>query len=596
MSAKATVRVCDCALPRLRLNIEIQPLGKEDMHLVTKSYFEAFCKDFSAPFEESKNFEAFVNYCAFSRYSGDRVEATDLVYEGADPGIDGALLFLDDRAVFSLEELEEIFDKSRREYKVTLVLTQAKRSVSWSKQEVDSFIAAIVDFLSETPAQPHSPYLAMYKKMFNKIFENIGRIRGGLPDLHAYFFSAAPDTEAVEINAAFQVGEASLKKMGYSNETILYKAHRELIHDLWLSADGPMEAKLPTVGYAPFPTAPDINNAYVATVTARSFIDSVLKDSNGNPRKKLFEENVRDFLGVDVEVNSEIAETLNSADKKQRFGLMNNGITIVASSIRPAGQEIFIRDFQIVNGCQTSNILISLDSQVDNSVSLMIKLIEADKPSVIDDIVRATNRQSKVEDAQFISTLDALRVLEQYFNARGASEVNRIYFERRKGQYRAENVVPARIFDAREVARCYAAVNMMRPDLSSRYPNRLTGELLHEVFSQVLQEEDYYTACYICYRLRLLTGNKRFDGRYSKLRWHIMTAASKYCGSMYKKLDCKTKNEALYNLFSANDGVWFDRLETLIKTALPDADISRDLLKSPPLTATVLGNVDSLLQ
>lgn len=565
------------------------------MHLVTKSYFDTFCKDFSAPYEEYKNFEAFVNYCTFSKYSGDRVEAADLVYEGPDPGIDGALLFLDDRAVFSLEELEEILTTSRREYKVTIVLTQAKRSTSWSKQEIDSFVAAIVDYLSESPAQPHSQYLADFKKMFNKVFENIGRIRGGLPDIHAYFFTAAPDTTAVEIDAAFQVGEAALKKMGYSNETLLIKAPREAIHELWLSADGPMEARLATVGYAPFPAAPDINNAYVATVSARSFIDTVLKDPSGNPRKKLFEENVRDFLGVDVEVNSEIAETLNSPDKKQRFGLMNNGITIVASSVRPAGQEIFIRDFQIVNGCQTSNILISLDSQVDSSVSLMIKLIEADDPSVIDDIVRATNRQSKVEDAQFISTLDALRVLEQYFNARGATEPNRLYFERRKGQYRAENVAPARIFDTREVARCYAAVVMMRPDLSSRYPNRLTGELLNDVFSRSAQEEDYYTASYSHYRLRMLTGNKRFDGRYSKLRWHIMAAASKYCGAMFKQLGCKTKNEAMYNLFASNDGDWFDRLDTLIRIAVPDPEISRDLLKSPPLTSTILANVDALI-
>ena len=565
------------------------------MHLVTRSYFDGFCRDFGAPYDESKNFEAFVNYCVFSRYSGDSIEATDLVYEGADPGIDGALLFLDDRAVFSLEELDEIFTTTRREYQVSIVLTQAKRSVSWSKQEVDSFVAAIVDYLSEEPAQPHSQYLADFKKMFTKLYENIGRIKGGLPSIHAYFLTAAPDTEAVEINAAFKVGENTLKKMGYSDETLLIKAHREIIHDLWLAADGPMEAKLATVGYAPFPAAPNINNAYVATVTARSFIDSILKDPNGTPRKKLFEENVRDFLGVDVDVNSEIAETLNNQDKKQRFGLMNNGITIVASSVRPAGQEIYIRDFQIVNGCQTSNVLISLDNQVDNSVSLMIKLIEADEPAVIDDIVRATNRQSKVEDAQFISTLSVLRDLEQYFNARGAGEANRIFFERRKGQYRPENVAPVRIFDVRETARCYASASMMRPDLSSRYPNRLTGELLNEVFAHGAQEEDYYTACYIHYRLRMLTSNKRFDGKYSKLRWHIMTAAAKFCGAKYKDLGCKSKNEALYNLFSSNDGDWFERLDLLIKTALPDPDISRDLLKSPPLTATILSNVDALI-
>lgn len=431
--------------------------------------------------------------------------------------------------------------------------------------------------------------------MFKKLFDNIGRIRGGLPNIDAYFFTAAPDTDAVEINAAFQIGEAALKKMGYSLNTSLVKAHREVIHQLWNMADGPMEARLPTVGYAPFPAAPNINNAYVATVSARSFIDAILKDQNGTPRKKLFEENVRDFLGVDADVNSEIAETLNDSEKKARFGLMNNGITIVASSVRPAGQEIYIRDFQIVNGCQTSNVLIALDAQVDPSVSLMIKLIEADEPAIIDDIVRATNRQSKVEDAQFIATLAVLRDLEQFFNARGAGEATRIYFERRKGQYAPENIAPVRIFDVRETARCYASVVMMRPDLSSRYPNRLTGELLNEVFSQGAQEEDYYTACYSHYRLRMLTSNKRFDGKYSKLRWHIMTAASKYCAERFKSFGCKSKNEALYNLFASNDGEWFDRLDLLIKTAIPDPEISRDLLKSPPLTASVLSNVDGLL-
>lgn len=565
------------------------------MHLVTKSYFETFCQNFGTPFDEAKNFEAFVAYCAFTRYSADNVEASDLVYEGADPGIDGALLFLDDRAVFSVEELEEIFSTTKREFQVTIVLTQAKRSTTWSKQEIDSFVAAISDYLSEVPQQPHSQFLADFKSMFQILFKNIGRIRGGLPDLHAYFFTAAPDTEAVEINAAFDTGQNTIKKLGYSNQTRLIKAHRDVIHEYWLAADGPVEANLATVQYAPFPAAPNIKNAYVATVAARSFIDAILKDEHGVTRKKLFEENVRDFLGVDVDVNSEIAETLGDPERKARFGLMNNGVTIVASSVRPAGQEIYVRDFQIVNGCQTSNVLVSLDDQVDETVSLMVKLIEADDPAVIDDIVRATNRQSKVEDAQFISTLSTLRDLERYFNARGAGEDNRLYFERRKGQYGPENIAPVRIFDVRETARCFAAMVMMRPDLASRYPNRLTGELLADVFGGGKPEEDYYTACFCHYRLRMLTSNKRFDGKYSKLRWHLITAASKYCGAKYKEWGCKSKNDALYNLFASNEGEWFNRLETLVNTAIPDPDLSRDVLKSPPLTHTTLSNVDALL-
>lgn len=564
------------------------------MHLVTSSYLDTFCQNFGAAFGSSKNFEAFVNYCVFAKYSADTIEVSDIIYEGADPGIDGAMLFLDDRAVFSSEELAEILNGSKREFHVTIVLTQAKSSVTWSKKEIDSFVTTIADYLSESPEQPHSQYLADFKIMFKKIYENIGRIRNGLPDLHAYFLTAAPDTEAREIDAAFKAGQASLKRLGYSYDTKLWKAHRDLIHELWLGADGPVEARLPTVGYAPFPAAPNINNAYVATVLARSFIDSVLKNDDGTVRKKLFEENVRDFLGVDSEVNTEISETLREESRKSRFGLMNNGITIVASSVRPAGQEIFIRDFQIVNGCQTSNVLIALDEEVDPTVSLMVKLIEADEPTVIDDIVRATNRQSKVEDAQFISTLGVLRDLEKFFNARGAGELNRLYFERRKGQYGPENIAPVRIFDVRETARCYAAVALMRPDIASRYPNRLTSDLLNEVFTSGVAEEIYYTACYAHYRLKLLISNKKFDGRYSKLRWHIMCAASKYCGLKFREFGCENKNVAIYNLFSANEGAWFDRLDNLIKVCLPDPDLSRDLLKSPPLTSTILASVDGI--
>ncbi|WP_208861610.1 hypothetical protein [Paracoccus versutus] len=74
-----------------------------------------------------------------------------------------------------------------------------------------------------------------------------------------------------------------------------------------------------------------------------------------------------------------------------------------------------------------------------------------------------------------------------------------------------------------------------------------------------------------------------------------MTAAVKYCGAKYKEWRCKTRNEALYNLFASNDGEWFERLDTLIKTSIPDPDLSRDVLKSPPLTNTTLANVDQLL-
>ncbi len=565
------------------------------MHLVTKSYFDAFCAEFNPPFKETKNFEAFSNYCVFSKHSADSVDPTDLVYDGADPGIDGAFVFIEDRAVFSISELNDLLSSTKREMAITIVMTQVKSSTSWQKKEIDSFAAAMVDLLSESPAQPHSEYLAEFREIFQAVYANIGRVKGGRPNIKAFFVTAAPLTDATEIVAAFLIGQKALETTGLFSTASFEMAHRDVIHEMWLGINGSVEAMLTTVGYAPFPAAPSIANAYVATVRARDFIDTVLKNTDGSVRKKLFEENVRDFLGADAEVNSEISDTLADKDKSERFGLMNNGVTIVASDVRVAGLDIFIKDFQIVNGCQTSNMLIAEDDNVDDGVSLMVKLIQADDANVIDDIVRATNRQSKVEDSQFISTMAFLKTLETYFRARGEDEANRLYFERRKGQYGPEGVAAVRIFDVRETARCFAATSLMRPDLASRYPNRLTGELLDEVYSEENGEEAYYTSCYALYRLKLLISNKRIEPRYSKLRWHILCATSKYCARTHKNRGYKDKFTSMYSLFSANDGSKFEELLEVIETSIPVPDVSRDVLKSPPFTTEMLSRLDAFL-
>ncbi|WP_446719262.1 AIPR family protein, partial [Herbaspirillum sp. C7C2] len=39
------------------------------------------------------------------------------------------------------------------------------------------------------------------------------------------------------------------------------------------------------------------------------------------------------------------------------FCVLNNRVTIVATSLTPAGNHFTLRDYQIVNGCQTSNVL-----------------------------------------------------------------------------------------------------------------------------------------------------------------------------------------------------------------------------------------------
>ena len=107
-------------------------------------------------------------------------------------------------------------------------------------------------------------------------------------------------------------------------------------------------------------------------------------------------------------------ETLAS-DAKSRFILMNNGITMIARILRPVGDKFLISDFQVVNGCQTTHVLHDNESLLSDSVRIPFRLIGTQDEGVIEDIIRATNRQTEVKDDQFFAMKDFAKKLEAYF-------------------------------------------------------------------------------------------------------------------------------------------------------------------------------------
>jgi hypothetical protein len=69
----------------------------------------------------------------------------------------------------------------------------------------------------------------------------------------------------------------------------------------------------------------------------------------------IYEKNVRRFLGGRGKVNKGMQDTLR--DAPERFGLYNNGITIVASDWTQDGSTVELVEPYIVNGCQTSRTI-----------------------------------------------------------------------------------------------------------------------------------------------------------------------------------------------------------------------------------------------
>lgn len=562
------------------------------MHRVVKSHLDDFQKKHSVSDQESKQFEAFVNYVIFRNHCAENIEPRDLVYDGDDPGIDGVLIFIDDSYVSSIEEIESIMSGRKRDAEVTIIFTQAKTSEAWSKAEINTFESAINDFLSEEAAYPHSEYMKNAREVFDAVLKHVSKIRDGKPGAKAFFATTARASEEREILAARQAIATSLETTGYFSSVEVILANRDSIVEMWSAAEGQVEATLRVLGSAAFPKTPGIDEGYAVTVRVKDFIEQILVDQNGRLRQRIFEDNVRDFLGAEGDVNKEMADTLRDPVKQKRFGVLNNGITMISPDVRVGSLEISIRDFQIVNGCQTSNVLYENRGAIGDDATIMLKLIETSDPAVIDDIVRSTNRQAKVDENQFLATLDAVKALERYFEARGADDDLRLYFERRKNQFsHHENVKAVRVFDIKEIARCVAAMFLDKPDIASRYPNRLTSEMRVQVFDAAYQEEIYHAAAYTLYRLKLLMGNNRIEQRYSKLRWHIIMAIRYYvCGEVNIQLSSrkiKTKCEEIEKFISKGDDDTVNSIKELCAAIVDIDDITRDKLKSSALVNDV---------
>lgn len=562
------------------------------MHRVVRSHLNDFTSKYSVQGDEAKQFEAFVNFAAFRLLCAEAVDPSDLIYTGDDPGIDGVMVFLDDVYVSSSEEVGDFLSNRKRDVDATIVFTQAKTGESWDKKEINAFQSAVQDFLSAEHAYPHSEYMSGVREVFDAVIQNVGKLRGGKPKAICYFANTAKPAAEREILGAGAALRKSLEDSGLFRSSEVTLLDRDKVVSLWSAAEGQVEATLRVLGSAAFPKAPEIEESYVVTVRARDFVDQILSDQNGRLRQRIFEENVRDFIGMHGEINGEMAETLRDAVKQKRFGVLNNGITLISPDVRVTGFDIFLRDFQIVNGCQTSNVLFENRLGISDDTTVMLKIVETADPAVVDDIVRSTNRQTKVEEEQFLATLDAVKALERYFDARGAEEEYRLYFERRKNQFSShENVKAIRVFDIKEIARCAAAMFLDKPDVASRYPNRLTGDLRESVFNKDYSEEVYHVSAYTFYRLKVLFSSGRIDAKYSKMRWHILMAIKYYVlgdstpalGSRKIAASCAK----IEKFISQNDETTLGELRDLCGAIVDIAEVTRDKTKTPSFSQEI---------
>ena len=495
------------------------------MHIILKKNIEELQHQFGFDEEDSKLFEIFCNFCIVSTSFLGRYNPYLVTTQEDDASIDGIAFIIDGDLISTEDDAKQIFSTHKTGLDTKLIITQAKSGDKFKKEEIANFGLGIKDFLSLDPKLPNGSINKEALKILEVILNNLSKIRNKIPDIEISYCTSGIYKEEREINAAFEILERDVENLDMFNSVIVKALGRTELIKIWSNINTTNEAKLQLREYFGIPKMPNIPQSYIALVSAKEFVDNLLTDDNGNIKNEVFEENIRAYLG-DTPVNNKIKSTLQDDSKSKIFSVLNNGITIVTPelTLTPNSKVIELKNYQIINGCQTSNTLFENYDSIDEETSIVVKCIESTDEDSISEIISATNSQTVIPFESFFSLKEKSKLIQNYFNFKN-EDVNsdsNIFFERRENEYKHKQYQQSRIFDIKLLCRAYNAMFLDQPHNSARYVTKIFDVQKDELFKLDDHEAPYYTSALAHYKFSSMINSKKSDAnKYSFLRWHI---------------------------------------------------------------------------
>jgi len=241
-----------------------------------------------------------------------------------------------------------------------------------------------------------------YSIKFNNLISNTSKLRSK-PTCYLFYVTLGNKTEDQNIQAKINDVRKDIDSENLFSKIIfeLYGANE--IQVLYKKIGQAVSKSFEFTQRVMLPVIHEVKESYLGVIKAITIID-LMTDENHELLPNVFYDNVRDFQG-DNKVNKEIADTINSG-YKDAFLILNNGITIVAEDLKTSRNTFTISNYQIINGCQTSNVLFENLAKIDDTVLVPVKLICSKNRDITARLIRSTNRQTEVKEQDLIPTFN----------------------------------------------------------------------------------------------------------------------------------------------------------------------------------------------
>lgn len=465
---------------------------------------------------ESEQFEYFINYLVAKQSVEIDGYNVGLISTGdSAPGIDGVCVIIDGELYYKLEEVKEIMKKGKHDVK--LIFIQAKTTDGININYLSGFATLVQECFEFETKDTFTDELNNYVDVLKEVYNNSIRFNGN-PTLEVLYVATGKIQKDENIDIVLNNGYKKFENMSLFNKIRFDVCGIDYILDCAERINKNNICEFSTLDTLEYQVAPA--SRFIVALLEFDEYRKIIVDENGN-LKNIFDDNIRGNLTQNKTPNLAMTKTIKG-DKPESFCLLNNGVTIVAEKLDFTKPKIRIENYQIVNGCQTSNVLFeNLNVDKIKEVKLLVKIIATEDEDFVKDIVKSTNNQNSVSLENLESLRQFHKELEKYYDAMVDVYKFNLYYERRQNQFINQQEKDENKISVEMLAKTFSSVVLERPEVVASNYGQLKEKFGSEIFSDDHKKQLYYICGLLFIVIVRLLDNKDLDKRIEKFRFHI---------------------------------------------------------------------------
>jgi hypothetical protein len=491
------------------------------MNKIVQSILAEFSKDNGIEdLSEDDRFEYLVSYLAIRRHFSRALDLREVVVgDGGDTGVDAIAIIVNGALMTDVDQVQEMLDQNGY-LEATFIFVQAERSAKFDGAKIGTISAGVRDFFREKPELTQNENVQDAFEIKTAIYERASKFRER-PACHIYYVTTGRWEEPKDLVAGIADAKSTLLATDMLKEVAFIPYGADDIHRLHTATKNAISRTFTFDEHLQLPNIRGVNLSFIGFLPAKDFVKLIADDAGDGIVGGIFYDNVRDWQDYN-EVNGKIRDTIQSPTK-ERFVLMNNGITIIAREFKQSGKTFTIGNFQVVNGCQTSNVLFDHRAilEKDDTIHVPLRLIYTNDDNVIDSVISGTNQQTELTPEQIYARTEFAKKLEKEFAA--YPEGHRLYYERRDGQYDRSPVERGRIIPPQLLIKVFASMFLEEPHVAAKSYKTLRDRIGKDFFLESDKLDPYFVSALAAYRLEVQLRTKAFRD-YKSARYHLLLA------------------------------------------------------------------------